>query len=185
MLRTAQAHYELGNFAASAAILSRLCQKYPTQAQAQACLERVKSRQEEQQTGKYNFPTLNKEAASRRPPELDHATFVGPVKVKNSPGRGRGLFTVKAVKAGDLLLCEKSFAHAHKEYTDSSGEIQGSQAINEHLIRIGAQAELVGKVVAKASKSRSFYERVTNLYHGNVHRPAATDEDGPTAILDP
>jgi hypothetical protein len=59
----------------------------------------------------YDFETISKEVSKVRPPHLDHATFVGLVEVKTSPGRGRGLFTTKAVKAGELLLCEKAFAH--------------------------------------------------------------------------
>jgi hypothetical protein len=34
---------------------------------------------------------------------------------------GRGLFTTQAVKAGDLLFCEKAFAHAFHDENGSKG----------------------------------------------------------------
>ena len=63
----------------------------------------VRYRLGEQESGK----AITDEMPKVPPPHLDHATFVGPVAVKASIGRGRGLFTTKAVKAGDLILCEK------------------------------------------------------------------------------
>jgi hypothetical protein len=35
------------------------------------------------------------------------------VQVRIVEGKGRGLFITKPTKAGDLLLCEKAFSHAH------------------------------------------------------------------------
>lgn len=174
MFRTAQAYYELGNFPESLAMLSKLIQKYPNQDQARKCLKRVKARLDEQQTGKYAFLALNKEAAILRPPELDHATFIGAVIVKNSPGRGRGLFTTKAFKAGDLILCEKAFAHAHKEYTPASHMPLSFQTTNKHLVNQSTQTDMILKLVEKVSTNRSLYSQVTDLFHGSFDAPAST-----------
>jgi hypothetical protein len=49
---------------------------------------------------------MHTQAHKLRPPCLNHATYVGPVSIKAAGSRGRGLFTTKEVKAGDLLLVE-------------------------------------------------------------------------------
>ena len=40
---------------------------------------------------------------------LMYADFVGPVEVKLSPGRGRGLFATRNISAGSLFLAEKAY----------------------------------------------------------------------------
>ena len=37
---------------------------------------------------------------------LDAANFIGPIEIKWSPGKGRGLFLTRDVRAGELLLVE-------------------------------------------------------------------------------
>ena len=71
-------------------------------------LKRVRCRLGEQERSAYDFKAIREEMSKVSPPHLDHATFVGSVTVKVS---WSGLFTTKAVKAGDLILCEKAFAH--------------------------------------------------------------------------
>ncbi|PBP18043.1 SET domain-containing protein [Diplocarpon rosae] len=66
----------------------------------------------EKKRGVYDFNKLYK-ATKCRPPLLDAATFQGPVEVQESPGRGRYLYTTRAVKARELLLCEKAFAYCY------------------------------------------------------------------------
>ena len=60
--------------------------------------------------------------AKATPPILDCATFVGPVAVRDSLGRGQGLFTTKSVKAGDLLFAEKAFEYSHADNDTSVGK---------------------------------------------------------------
>ena len=49
---------------------------------------------------------------------MDAATYLGPIEVQGSDGKGRGLFATRDVKAGELLLCEKAFALVHG-FTDA------------------------------------------------------------------
>ena len=94
-------------------ILTLLCEKYPNNVSATMELKRVRCRLGEQERSAYDIKAIREEMSKVPPPHLDHATFVGPVTVKVSMGRGRGLYTTKAVKAGDLILCEKVFAHCY------------------------------------------------------------------------
>lgn len=50
---------------------------------------------------------------------LDHATYIGPVEIREAAGKGRGLFVTEAVKLGDLLLCEKTSTHAYDSEIDA------------------------------------------------------------------
>ncbi|KFY06444.1 hypothetical protein V491_08625, partial [Pseudogymnoascus sp. VKM F-3775] len=77
-----------------------------------AFLERAKTRLAEQQTGDYDFRNIYSELSKLNPPTVDRATYIGPVDIRVSPGKGRGLFTTRAVKAGELLVCEKAFAYS-------------------------------------------------------------------------
>lgn len=47
---------------------------------------------------------------SYTPPLLDHASYIGPIAIRESKGKGRGVFLTRSVKAGELLICEKAFA---------------------------------------------------------------------------
>ena len=73
---------------------------------------RASARLVEQENGRYEFRKMMLEAKKRQPPRLDRGTYIGPVTVKQTQSHGRGLFTTETVKAGDLLFCEKAFAHA-------------------------------------------------------------------------
>lgn len=86
--------------------------EYPSNVAAKCELTRAINRLAEQENGRYCFKQLYVEATKLRPLHLDHSIYVGPVFIRALGSRGRGLFTIEAVKAGDLLLCEKAFVHA-------------------------------------------------------------------------
>lgn len=62
----------------------------------------------EQATGGYNFKKI-KAGLSEARPRVDAASFTRNVTIRESPGRGRGLFTTRDLNSGDVILCEKSF----------------------------------------------------------------------------
>ena len=113
----------------------------------------------------YNFQQLQAEAKKLQPPHLDHATYVGPVEIRQTESKGRGLFVTKDVKAGDLLLCEKAFSHAHIGEGTSTGV---SLLINPETNQgfMGAQADLIKLIVQKLYCNPSVAPAFTALYHG-------------------
>jgi hypothetical protein len=144
----------------------------------------------EQQCGTYDFKTIYKEASKVRPPHLDHATFVGPVVVKVSSGCGRGLFTTKAVKAGELLLCEKAFAYCYAGGSEESSE-ESSKAgskinllVNIHTNRmaIGTQGHLITAIVQKLWRNPSLLSEFATLHHGSYKPVCVTTVDGKPVI---
>jgi hypothetical protein len=170
LYRAGQALYGLGRFSECVDLLAILCKKYPSNAVAIAELARVRCRLAEQHSGTYDFKSIYEKVSKIRPPHLDHATFVGPVVVKPSKGRGRGLFTTKAVKAGELLLCEKAFAHCYADTEDDSGSNSKiSLLMNIHTNRMimGTQSDLITTIVQKLWQNPSLSPEFTALHHGS------------------
>jgi len=122
------------------------------------------------------------------PPQLDYATFIGPVAIKDSgisPG-GRGLFTTKAVSAGDLLFCEKAFAHAFVD--ESASERRGIKTtilidpISDR-VSLGTELELTNMIVQKLHRNPSLASSIIDLHHGSYEPASVVSVDG-TPIID-
>ena len=112
---------------------------------------------------------------------LDHATYTGPVAVKESEIHGKGLFTTRDVKLGELLLCEKAFAfifegldsrkipdeNAHKfiraRYLDTA-----RVNVETRTVARGPLLDLATQVITKMHKNPSLRSQVTDLYAGNL-----------------
>jgi hypothetical protein len=185
LYRAGQALYKLGRFSECQDILTILCKKYPNNVDAAKELTRVRCRLGEQKSGTYDFKAIYEEASKLRPPHLDRATFIGPVAIKASKGRGRGLFTTKAVKAGDLVLCEKAFAHCYANTKeDSANSSKISILLNTHTNRIsmGAQSDLITTIVQKLWRNPSFLPEFAALHHGSYKPVDVTEVDGKPII---
>ncbi|RUS14758.1 hypothetical protein BC938DRAFT_477237, partial [Jimgerdemannia flammicorona] len=77
-------------------------------------LRKANERVAEQRFGRYNIVNIVHEARSTSPPILDHAEYIGPVRVAQIPGRGRGVIVTRDVEEGTLLMCCKAFSVAFK-----------------------------------------------------------------------
>ena len=131
-------------------------------------LQRTRSRCVEQAGGDYNFRYLQAAAKKYRPPQLDHATYVGPVQVRQVANKGRGLFVTQPVRAGDLLLCEKAFTHAWVDDREKTGS-KSTLLLNIETGRgfAGAQADLITTTVQKLYRNPSLSHEFRSLYHGD------------------
>lgn len=180
LYRAGLALYGLGRFSECHDIFDHLCKKYPLYPPAATELKRVCCRLTEQQSGMYNFKSMYKTISTIRPPQLDHATFIGSVVVKSSPGRGLGLFTTKAVKAGELLLCEKAFAHCYAGTPgDSDAGSKTTLLVNLHTnkMTMGTQGDLITNIVQRLWKNPSLIPEFTALYHGSYKLTERTKVD--------
>ncbi|TGO27412.1 hypothetical protein BPAE_0042g00250 [Botrytis paeoniae] len=185
LYRAGQALYGLERFSECHDIFEHLCAKYPNNFAATTGLKRVCRRVKEQESGMYDFRSIYKELSTTRPPHLDHATYVGPVVVKSSPDRGQGLFTTKAVKAGELLLCEKAFAHCYAGVSkDSDIHAKTTLLINVHTNRmiVGTQGDLITAIVQKLWKNPSLIPEFTALHRGSYKLAKKTEVDGKPVI---
>ncbi len=96
-------------------------------------------------------------------PDMDRADFVGPIEVRpcKNPEHGRGLFSTRAVKAGDLLLCEKAFCAA---FTGDGGGEGGGDDVGEDGAVEGEDAseEEDGEGTTSAGKKRDLDDSKDN-----------------------
>ncbi|CVL00657.1 related to TPR domain protein [Fusarium proliferatum] len=179
LFRHATALYKLNRFEDCEAMLIGLLDKFPDSKAAETTLLSVKTRLTEQHTGKYNFNKMYETAkAAKRAPLIDCATYSKPVEIRESPGRGRGLFTTKAVKAGDLLLVEKAFEYSFIDETRVMDKCTHMVNFNTKRLTSGASANLWPKVVQKLYHDPEALSAFTELHHGKYKPVTATETDG-------
>ncbi|RGP64268.1 hypothetical protein FSPOR_8088 [Fusarium sporotrichioides] len=150
LFRHVHALYGLQEFEQCEAMTQALLDSFPDSKVAQLTHQRVKSRLQEQRTGTYNFKQMYEQAKTTEgPPLIDCATFSGPVEIRDSLGRGRGLFTRKDVSAGGLLLVEKAFSYSFIDEAELKGLVPHMVNSATNLLTAGASANLWPQVIQK------------------------------------
>jgi hypothetical protein len=188
LYRKAQALYNLQKFEECCELLTTLRLEYPDNMEAKKELARATKRLQEQKNGTYRFNQLYMEAAKLRPPHIDHATYTGSVAIRRSGVRGRGLFTTQAIQAGDLLFCEKAFAHAYiaddtQEASDQDNDLTLLINVERDSMTMGAQSELIRMIFQKIYKSPSFAPAIMDLHHGSYESVGFCTVDS-TPVID-
>ncbi|KAL3474787.1 hypothetical protein BJX99DRAFT_271504 [Aspergillus californicus] len=183
LFRKSQALYHLQRFQESCETHQLLSDMHPENTTAKTEFSRANTRLAEQQSGEYRFKQMQLEAKKRSPPLLDRATHVGPVSVKSTKNRGRGLFTTKAVQAGDLLFCEKAFAHAFHDPNDPGQSLALLINAQTDTMTMGTQADLISLIAQKLYKNPSLLPESTDLYHG-TYNPITVSEVDNTPVVD-
>ena len=171
LFRAARASYSLGCFARCRSFLTELQLLYPRNKAAIKELERCEVRIREQ-AGDFDFASMLAEAVIKQPsPRLDRAGYVGPIEVRKCAieSHGRGLFTTKAVKAGDLLLCEKAFAAAFASNDSAAiAETSPSKDVkpDESNWKLKLRSELALTTFYKLIRNPSVVSAFADLYPG-------------------
>ncbi|KAK2061682.1 hypothetical protein LY76DRAFT_590189 [Colletotrichum caudatum] len=168
LFRESKAHYALEQFDLCAGKLQQVLALNPGNKEAEVELERTGRRIVEQVTGDFKWKHMHKQA-KETPPIIDCATYSGPVEIRDSPGRGRGLFTTRSVKAGELLLCEKAFSYVYADENDptASKNLKILMNLDSKRMTMGGQATLVSTVVQKLHHNPEAASRFMDLYHGD------------------
>lgn len=152
----------LEEYALAKSTLRKLVDEYPDHKGAAFELRRSILIHHEQTVFDLDFMALYVDAQKLRPPHLDCATFSEPVVAMNSPGKGRGLFTTRDVKLGEVLLCEKGFARCQ---ANSKTYLRSSFA-DDPMMSSDSDG-LITTIVQKLSKNPSLLSRFNKLYHGS------------------
>ncbi|OGM44076.1 hypothetical protein ABOM_007297 [Aspergillus bombycis] len=144
---------------------------------------RVLRRLDEQELGKYQFKPMY-QASKDFPPDLDQATYIGPVAVRPSGSRGRGLFTTEAVKAGDLLLCEKALAHVstNPETPEQGQNVTLLINVETDTMTVGTQSDLIRVVTQRLYQNPALVKQFTDLHHGSYTPVNVSDVDGKPVV---
>ncbi|UPK97264.1 hypothetical protein LCI18_008199 [Fusarium solani-melongenae] len=175
LFREVRALYELRDFDQCMVKIQLLAESYPDNKAVRSEMKRVEARLNERQKGEYNFTQMYKQAIND-PPLIDCADFSAPVEVRSSPGRGQGLFTTKAVSAGDLLLCEKAFAYSHiREDDDSTNLLMNLET--QRMI-VGGQAILLSQIIQKLFHNPESTRAFLDLYYGDYKPVTVSECDG-------
>ncbi|GAB1213361.1 hypothetical protein ATERTT37_002510 [Aspergillus terreus] len=174
LFRKSQALYYLGRFQQSYDTHKLIAEHYPENEMAQREFARTSARLVEQERGQYEFKKMQREARKLRPPHLHRGTYIGPVTVKATQSHGKGLFTTEAVKAGDLLLCEKALAYA---FHDETAPKELSLLLNAETdnVTLGKQGELIEAIVQRLYKNPSLLPSFADHHHG-TYKPVNVQE---------
>lgn len=166
LFREASALYELAKYEQCLEILGTA---RPGNGSAMQLIERVQARLREKHWGQYDFLRMYQQAKAT-PPLIDCATYTMPVAIKNSPGKGRGVFTTRKVLAGDLLICEKAFGYAGCDAASPGSEEITQRGISTEYLH----TQIVQKLLHNIEDARSFCD----LNHGDSDAVSVYEVDG-------
>lgn len=183
-LRAGTAAYQLGEFAEAKHCFEEQQRLLPGDKEAKARIRKTEQRIKEQESGSYDFKKLKASLllSSDRGTRVDGASFARNVEVKESPGRGRGLFAAKSMEAGEVIMAEKSFCvvWANEEALTSM-----TYDFRDDRIRV-FPAGLCKAVVLKLLDNPSQVSKVLDLY-GDYRGPETglqRGQDADGAVID-
>lgn len=116
---------------------------------------------------------------------VDFATYDTPVEVRQVEGKGRGLFTNKSVKCGDLLACEKAFSYvcaSEKGFPETSAAFGALINLTTNRVKIGTDAAHISNVYQKLIDNPSRAHSFLDSYHGTYEPGPERNEDGASII---
>jgi tetratricopeptide (TPR) repeat protein len=160
--RAGCAAYHLGEYQEAKGFFEEQQKLTPGDKDASANLRKIVMRIREQETGAYNFKKI-KAGLSRARPRVDVASYIGNTKVRDSPGRGRGLFATRDIPAGGTIMCEKAFCvvwgHEKEVLTAMTYDVRDDRI---RVSPVGLSKSTVQKLLSNPSQS----QRVMDL-HGD------------------
>lgn len=173
LFRAAKALYQGRRFMECKTYITTLLKTYPAKKETKAFLLKVDKRLYEKRTGQYDFEEMRRFTGLERKNEvvkLDYADFIGPVEIQDSVAKGRGLFTTKDVKFGELLLCTKAFETCYAHLEGHSISIDTLENKVEKGCGDVLNAKIVQKLYNNPSTSKAFLDLYTGTYEGVKER---------------
>lgn len=170
LFRAARALYGLQLYQESQAKLNKMIALYPRNEAAQKDLQRCQARLREE-SGRYDFGAMLDEAVAKSPAsDMDRASYKGPIEVRQCAieSHGRGLFSTRAIQAGDLLLVEKAFSTAFTDRVDGDNKTSYDPAtgLKSSKTMWQLQAELATTIFIKLHRNPSLTLAFADLYPG-------------------
>ena len=170
--RAGHAAYKLNRFQEAEECFKKVKESAPGDEDATRNLQRIEKRVREQSTGEYDFEEMSKSASKKRN-RLDHADFTSNTTIKEAGAHGRGLFAMKDIRAGQLVICEKALCVSF-----GSDEASQTYSILDHKNErgsVGTQATLLFKLVQKLLYSPEAAADFFELFDGSSNRKTSLE----------
>ena len=178
LIRAVEAAYGLQQYDVCQSYLAVLKGQFPACAEHGLWTCKVGDRLEEKMHGTYDFTYLWKHPPTSEEPCVDFATYIGPMEARETESRGRGLFTTKPVKAGELLLCEKAFSAKMPESPQSRKRGCFVISSRETVLTMNYAAFAVRTdIVQKLERNPSLRASFEHLYDGGYRANAYNHRD--------
>ncbi|CZR57619.1 uncharacterized protein PAC_07508 [Phialocephala subalpina] len=181
-----RAAYELGLYTESKQHFEKALQLKPSDLKTQKELQRVQTRTLESEQGMYDFAsTVNSVKTGQV--HLDYADFVSNTKIRESPGKGRGLFATKDIHRGEIVMVERAFCLPDLYTSDQDqgdGELGMWNFNTNSKTRRPAQAPLFIDLLRKVSEDEGEAKRFFDLDGGGYIRTGKEGEvvDGAVVV---
>lgn len=168
LLLAGKALYLARRFEDSKTYLRTLIRNSPKNKGAKAELLRVYRRQQEEQTGKYDFHEMKRlnSSAGGGLVELDCADFVGPIHLQTTAETGRGFYATRDIKFGELLLCSKASQVCYPQIHSATLVVN----VMESRLEMSSCPQIVTEIVRKAYHNPSTSKELMGLYSGTYER---------------
>ena len=169
--RAGCAAYNLGRFEEAMRFFEGLGKLAPGDKDAKLYSKKIAQRIKERETGSIDFNKI-RSGLSRERSRVDAASFVRNTHIKDSPGRGRGLFAARDLAPGETILVEKALCVVWGHETDALTAV--TYDVRDDQIRftpVGLTKAIVQKLLSSPSKIEAFM----NL-HGNYQGDDKTIE---------
>ncbi|RUS32747.1 hypothetical protein BC938DRAFT_474439 [Jimgerdemannia flammicorona] len=159
-LLRAEALFGMGRIVESSAILEELSRSDARNVKVRDLLRKMQKQIGENEFGQYDMLSIFQEARSTPTPYLNHANYVGPVKVIEIPGKGRRMVATEDIEEGALLLCSKAYAVAF------GGELHHGESSST-----SSQTHLVTKIANRIRREPQTTADVYELHSGSTTAP--------------
>ena len=170
--RAGHAAYALGRFKEAKTCFQRIQELAPSNANASNNLKSIETRLHEMSTGEYDFRQMSR-SSNKKHNRLDHANFTSNTIIRDAGKRGNGLFAIREIAAGQLIMVEKALSVAF-----DSDETSVSYAIlNQDAQRAltGTQATLLFSLTQKLLHHPELAAEFFDLFDGG-NRPKTSTQ---------
>jgi tetratricopeptide (TPR) repeat protein len=180
--RAGSAAYNQGRWQEAKSFFQEQQKLTPDDKDAKVQLKRIEARLREEETGRYDLMRIRSNLSQARS-RVDAANFTKSTVVKDSPGKGRGLYATRDIAAGEIVMCEKAFCvvwgHEEDTLTAMTYDIRDDQI---RVAPVGLAKALVQKCLNQPSQTEHLMDLFGDYQGEGEGKDMFSNEDG--AIVD-
>ena len=181
--RAGRAAYNLGNYEQAKVFFEAQQKLTPNDKDGRVFLKGIGVRLREQDSGTHDFGKI-KLGLSHARPSVDAATYIGRnTDVKNSSGKGRGLYAARDLAAGELIMCEKAFCvvwdHEPTVMTAMTYDVRDERI---RVSPVGLSKAILQKLLSNPSQVEKFMNLYGDYQGVEQDRNMFTTKDGKAVV---